>query len=134
MLQRNSVTQYIQAKIRILTNQLSSQPGNQSTSSQKDTLMTLIVLSEMRHTYLKRSPSQVSSPNSTTLVSLRVHNDDGSKTHKWVLEGLFGACEQVTKTDSLIKKGYLSNLRIKVLMCNTITNTSQTSMRRWSTL
>ena len=42
---------------------------------------------------------------------------DGSKTHKWVLEGLFGACEQVTKTDSLIKKGYLSNLRIKVLMC-----------------
>ena len=32
----------------------------------KDTLMTLIVLSEMRHTYLKRSPSQVSSPNSTT--------------------------------------------------------------------
>ena len=42
---------------------------------------------------------------------------DGSKTHKWVLEGLFGACEQVTKTDSLIKKGFLSNLRIKVLVC-----------------
>ena len=42
---------------------------------------------------------------------------DGSKTHKWVLEGLFGACEQVTKTDSLIKKGFLSNLRIKILVC-----------------
>ena len=42
---------------------------------------------------------------------------DGSKTHKWVLEGLFGACEKVTKTDDLIKKGYLSNFRIKVLVC-----------------
>jgi len=42
---------------------------------------------------------------------------DGSKTHKWVLEGLFGSCEKVTKTDDLIKKGYLSNLRIKILMC-----------------
>lgn len=42
---------------------------------------------------------------------------DGSKTHKWVLEGLFGSCEKVTKTDDLIKKGYLSNLRIKVLVC-----------------
>jgi len=42
---------------------------------------------------------------------------DGTKTHKWVLEGLFGACEKVTKTDDLIKKGYLSNLRIKVLLC-----------------
>jgi superfamily II DNA or RNA helicase len=42
---------------------------------------------------------------------------DGSKTHKWVLEGLFGACEKVTKTDDLIKKGYLSNFRIKILVC-----------------
>ena len=42
---------------------------------------------------------------------------DGSKTHKWVLEGLFGACEKVTKTDDLIKKGHLSNLRIKILLC-----------------
>ena len=42
---------------------------------------------------------------------------DGCKTHKWVLEGLFGSCEKVTKTDDLIKKGYLSNLRIKILVC-----------------
>ena len=42
---------------------------------------------------------------------------DGSKTHKWVLEGLFGDCEQVTKTDSLIKEGYLSKFRIKILLC-----------------
>ena len=42
---------------------------------------------------------------------------DGTTTHKWVLEGLFGSCNQVTKTDTLIKKGYLSNLRIKVLLC-----------------
>ena len=43
---------------------------------------------------------------------------DGSKTHKWVLEGLFGSCKQVTKTDELIKSGYLSKFRIKVLLCN----------------
>jgi superfamily II DNA or RNA helicase len=42
---------------------------------------------------------------------------DGSKTHKWVLEGLFGSCEQVTKTEDLIKSGYLSNFRIKILLC-----------------
>ena len=42
---------------------------------------------------------------------------DGSKTHKWVLEGLFGDCEQVTKTDDLIKSGYLSKFRIKILLC-----------------
>jgi superfamily II DNA or RNA helicase len=42
---------------------------------------------------------------------------DGTKTHKWVLEGLFGPCEKVTKTDDLIKKGHLSNLRIKILLC-----------------
>jgi superfamily II DNA or RNA helicase len=42
---------------------------------------------------------------------------DGCKTHKWVLEGLFGPCEKVTRTDDLIKKGYLSNLRIKILLC-----------------
>ena len=43
---------------------------------------------------------------------------DGSKTHKWVLEGLFGSYEQVTKTEELIKSGYLSKFRIKVLLCN----------------
>ena len=43
---------------------------------------------------------------------------DGSKTHKWVLEGLFGKCEQVTKTDDLIKEGYLSNFRIKSYFVN----------------
>ena len=42
---------------------------------------------------------------------------DGSKTHKWVLEGLFGPCKKVTRTDDLIRKGYLSNFRIKVLVC-----------------
>ena len=75
-MQMSSVTPYIQAKIRILTNQLSSQHGSQSTSFRKDTLMTLIVLSEMKHTYLRRSPSQVSSPNSTTqsiVLGSRVH-------------------------------------------------------------
>ena len=42
---------------------------------------------------------------------------NGTKTHKWVLEGLFGQCDQVTKTDDLIKRGYLSKFRIKILLC-----------------
>lgn len=42
---------------------------------------------------------------------------DGTKTHKWVLEGLFGPCDQVTKTDHLIQKGHLANFRIKILVC-----------------
>ena len=41
---------------------------------------------------------------------------DGSKTHKWVLEGLFGPCAQVTKTDRLIKEGHLAEFRIKILL------------------
>jgi superfamily II DNA or RNA helicase len=42
---------------------------------------------------------------------------NGTKTHKWVLEGLFGSCDQVTKTDELIKRGYLSKFRIRILLC-----------------
>tara|TARA_B100000965_G_scaffold207605_1_gene173525 strand:- start:12757 stop:14223 length:1467 start_codon:yes stop_codon:yes gene_type:complete len=42
---------------------------------------------------------------------------NGTKTHKWVLEGLFGECDRVTKTDDLIKRGYLSKFRIKILLC-----------------
>jgi len=41
---------------------------------------------------------------------------DGSQTHKWVLEGLFGPSYKVTQTQELIQKGYLSKLQIKVLL------------------
>jgi superfamily II DNA or RNA helicase len=41
---------------------------------------------------------------------------DGSATHKWVLEGLFGECKHVIKTEKLIKEGHLSEFRIKVLL------------------
>ena len=41
---------------------------------------------------------------------------DGSQTHKWVLEGLFGPSYKVTQTQELIEKGYLSKLQIKVLL------------------
>ena len=41
---------------------------------------------------------------------------DGSQTHKLVLEGLFGPTYKLIKTDELIKKGYLSDLNIKVLL------------------
>jgi superfamily II DNA or RNA helicase len=41
---------------------------------------------------------------------------DGSQTHKLVLEGLFGPTYKLIKTDELIKKGFLSKLKIKVLL------------------
>ena len=47
-------------KDKIRTNQLLFPLGNPSTSSQKDTLMILTVLSVMKHTYLSQSPSQES--------------------------------------------------------------------------
>ena len=41
---------------------------------------------------------------------------DGTQTHKWVLEGLFGPSYKVTKTDELMKQGYLSKLDIQCLI------------------
>ena len=41
---------------------------------------------------------------------------DGTQTHKWVLEGLFGPSYKVTQTKELIDKGHLSELQIRVLI------------------
>ena len=41
---------------------------------------------------------------------------DGTQTHKWVLEGLFGPSYKVTQTKELIDKGHLSQLQIHVLL------------------
>ena len=41
---------------------------------------------------------------------------DGTQTHKWVLEGLFGPSYKIVRTDELISDGYLSKLNIKVLV------------------
>ena len=41
---------------------------------------------------------------------------DGTQTHKWVLEGLFGPSYKITKTDELMKQGHLSKLDIQCLV------------------
>ena len=41
---------------------------------------------------------------------------DGTQTHKWVLEGLFGPSYKVTKTDELMRQGYLSKLDIQCIL------------------
>ena len=41
---------------------------------------------------------------------------DGTQTHKWVLEGLFGPSYKIIKTDELMKKGHLAKLDINVLL------------------
>ena len=41
---------------------------------------------------------------------------DGSQTHKWVLEGLFGPSYKIVKTDELMKKGHVATLDINVLL------------------
>ena len=41
---------------------------------------------------------------------------DGTQTHKWVLEGLFGSSYKIIKTDELMKKGHLAKLNINILL------------------
>ena len=41
---------------------------------------------------------------------------DGTQTHKWVLEGLFGPSYKVTGTKKLIDEGHLANLDIQCLV------------------
>ena len=41
---------------------------------------------------------------------------DGTQTHKWVLEGLFGPSYKIIKTDELMQKGHLAKLDIKILL------------------
>ena len=41
---------------------------------------------------------------------------DGTQTHKWVLEGLFGPSYKVTQTAELMKQGHLSQLDIQCIV------------------
>jgi len=41
---------------------------------------------------------------------------DGTQTHKWVLEGLFGPSYKITKTDELMRQGHLSQLDIQCIV------------------
>jgi superfamily II DNA or RNA helicase len=41
---------------------------------------------------------------------------DGTQTHKWVLEGLFGPSYKVTKTAELMKTGHVSQLDINCIV------------------
>ena len=41
---------------------------------------------------------------------------DGTQTHKWVLEGLFGPSYKIIKTDEAMKKGHVATLDINVLL------------------
>ncbi len=41
---------------------------------------------------------------------------DGTQTHKWVLEGLFGASYKIIRTEELMAKGHVAKLDINVLL------------------
>jgi len=41
---------------------------------------------------------------------------DGTQTHKWVLEGLFGPSYKIIRTEELMKQGHLSQLDIRCLV------------------
>jgi len=41
---------------------------------------------------------------------------DGSQTHKWILEGLFGPSYTTIKTKQLIQENHLTNLDIKIIL------------------
>ena len=46
---------------------------------------------------------------------------DGTQTHKWVLEGLFGPSYKIIKTEELMKKGHVATLDINVFAIETLT-------------
>ena len=41
---------------------------------------------------------------------------DGANVNQLVLEGVFGKCSKVTKTNELMKQGYLSKLKVKIIL------------------
>ena len=41
---------------------------------------------------------------------------DGTQTHKWVLEGLFGPSYKIIRTEELMAKGHVGKLDINVLL------------------
>ena len=41
---------------------------------------------------------------------------DGTNVNQLVLEGVFGKCSKVTKTAQLMKQGYLSKLKVKIIL------------------
>ena len=41
---------------------------------------------------------------------------DGTQTHKWVLEGLFGPSYKIIRTEELMEKGFLSQLDINCIL------------------
>ena len=41
---------------------------------------------------------------------------DGTQTHKWVLEGLFGPSYKIIRTEELMEKGFLSKLDINCIL------------------
>lgn len=41
---------------------------------------------------------------------------DGTQTHKWVLEGLFGPSYRLVRTEELMNKGYLAKLNSKIIL------------------
>jgi superfamily II DNA or RNA helicase len=51
---------------------------------------------------------------------------DGTQTHKWVLEGLFGPSYKLIKTDELMQKGHLAKLDIKILLLKHTPNKFET--------
>jgi superfamily II DNA or RNA helicase len=51
---------------------------------------------------------------------------DGTQTHKWVLEGLFGPSYKLIKTDELMQKGHLAKLDIKILLLKHDSNKFET--------
>ena len=41
---------------------------------------------------------------------------DGANVNQLVLEGVFGKCSQVTKTNELMKQGYVAKLKVKIVL------------------
>lgn len=76
-----------------------------------------VIIGDEAHTFKSKS---------LTSIMTKLHNAkyrfgftgtlDGSQTHKWVLEGLFGPAYKITRTEELMKQGHLSQLDIRCIV------------------
>jgi superfamily II DNA or RNA helicase len=76
-----------------------------------------VVIGDEAHLYKAKSLTSILTKLETCKYRFGLTGTlDGTQTHKWILEGLFGQVKQVTSTSKLIEQKYLADFSIKALV------------------
>ena len=76
-----------------------------------------VVIGDEAHLFKSKSLVQIMTKLHTTKYRFGFTGTlDGTQTHKWVLEGLFGPSYKIIRTEELIEKGFLSKLDINCIL------------------